>query len=456
MAGAETPRSLNNLVQGDPAGDDAQLLQRLASGLRHHLNNQFMSIQGYASLLEQAASPEEVSEFARHIQDAARAAANLVAAWGDLRTRAGVDDKGCDLQLFLANLLPIVKIGLAGRTELELHRNAQAPEVAMPRRLLKRFFLELLTLLAECGTEGSRVVIEVRDGDPNRRCPNAAVGSVRALVTAPWLPTDRAGSQFIRDRVWAVTQRWGVCATLNDEQPFLCLCFAPGQQPDEPEDTDDRTRVDLPQRRQVMVVDDQEEVRELMVTILRLNAYDVVSFNDGRSALEYVRANRSRVGLVLLDMIMPGFSGRQTFSGLMDLDADLPVVILSGYGKGDDIDALLQFGARAYLSKPATNSEILKTVSEFIRPLGEDSEEFETTGPTEGWEPEELATVLVSGMDSIRSRRPAKVAALITALARKPLHGDGGLLQRLRAEVEAYRYREALETAQQLLEHLRR
>jgi DNA-binding NtrC family response regulator len=205
-----------------------------------------------------------------------------------------------------------------------------------------------------------------------------------------------------------------------------------------------------------MVVDDQEEVRGLMVTILRLNAYEVVSFADGRSALEYVRANRQRVGLVLLDMIMPGLSGRQTFSGLMDLDPELPVVILSGYGKNDDIDALLRFGARAYLSKPATNDEILKVVSEFIRPLGEDSEEFELPGPRQAWDPEDLSAILIGGLDSIKSRRPAKVAALITALARKTLPGDGGLLQRLRTEVESYRYREALETAQQLLEHLRR
>jgi CheY-like chemotaxis protein len=82
-------------------------------------------------------------------------------------------------------------------------------------------------------------------------------------------------------------------------------------------------------RERVLVVDDEESVRELTAEMLgRLN-YEVSSVSSGREAIEYCRRS-SRLDLVVLDMIMPDMDGRTTYQRILEVRPDLRFVLASG------------------------------------------------------------------------------------------------------------------------------
>jgi CheY-like chemotaxis protein len=92
------------------------------------------------------------------------------------------------------------------------------------------------------------------------------------------------------------------------------------------------------ERRPIMVVDDDDAIRDIIGTILRLEGYPVVKLGDGEEALRRMRSGLTP-SIILLDLRMPGMDGR-TFIDQKNEDprlAPIPIVILSGDRDGPDI-----------------------------------------------------------------------------------------------------------------------
>src|SRR5438552_202636 len=86
------------------------------------------------------------------------------------------------------------------------------------------------------------------------------------------------------------------------------------------------------ERKFVLVVEDDADIRESLGTILEEEGYGVVTTRNGREALSYLRSGRPRPSLILLDLLMPVMSGAE-FRAEQERDpalADIPVVVLSG------------------------------------------------------------------------------------------------------------------------------
>jgi CheY-like chemotaxis protein len=94
--------------------------------------------------------------------------------------------------------------------------------------------------------------------------------------------------------------------------------------------------------------------------MLQRLGYAVVVAGDGRAGLECVRERPAAIGLVLLDLTMPGLSGFETLRRLQELNPRLPVVICSGYGTTGPAsgETLRSAGAIAVLAKPFELTEL--------------------------------------------------------------------------------------------------
>ncbi len=106
----------------------------------------------------------------------------------------------------------------------------------------------------------------------------------------------------------------------------------------------------------VLVVDDEETVRTIARESLRRASFEVVTADDGASAVELVRA--SAFDAVLLDLTMPGMTGVDAFRAMKHICADLPIVVTSGYSRQQ---TAAQFGSRdidAFIQKPFLPSEL--------------------------------------------------------------------------------------------------
>jgi two-component system cell cycle sensor histidine kinase/response regulator CckA len=116
------------------------------------------------------------------------------------------------------------------------------------------------------------------------------------------------------------------------------------------------------ERRRVLIVDDEEAVRELATQVLG-DAYEVETASDGVAALERYKSGGPRVDLVVLDLTMPRMSGEETFRALQALDPKVRVVLSSGYNQHD---ASSRFGGRGlagFLQKPYRARDLLDVVA---------------------------------------------------------------------------------------------
>ena len=101
----------------------------------------------------------------------------------------------------------------------------------------------------------------------------------------------------------------------------------------------------------VLVVDDEEPIRNVASEILTYLGYEVLTADSGEKAVEAVRQG-ARPDMVILDIIMPGWSGARTLLELRAIDPDLPILISTGYADRISNDSLLQDGADGFVSKP--------------------------------------------------------------------------------------------------------
>ena len=121
----------------------------------------------------------------------------------------------------------------------------------------------------------------------------------------------------------------------------------------------------------VMIVDDDDDIREIGTLVLESHGFRVAAAKDGLDALEMLESNGSPC-VILLDLMMPRMDGEQFLKALRASDkAHIPVVLMSGHSEASHIAS--ELSADALLRKPVDLDILLKTVGELIerrRPPG--------------------------------------------------------------------------------------
>jgi excisionase family DNA binding protein len=110
----------------------------------------------------------------------------------------------------------------------------------------------------------------------------------------------------------------------------------------------------------ILVVDDEEMTRQVLVTALQAPQRHVLPAASGEEALDI--AKKTDIDLVLLDLMMPGLNGVETFRQLHALHPDLPVVIVTGYPDSDLMAQALEIGPFTMLNKPVDLGQLQKVV----------------------------------------------------------------------------------------------
>jgi signal transduction histidine kinase/CheY-like chemotaxis protein len=114
----------------------------------------------------------------------------------------------------------------------------------------------------------------------------------------------------------------------------------------------------------ILIIDDEEVIRILGKDVMEVYGYEVHIAMNGIEGIRIFRENRDRISLVLLDMVMPEKSGRQTFREIKAIKAETKVILCSGYGKEHYIHELLDEGAAGFLQKPFLHMDLVNKVKE--------------------------------------------------------------------------------------------
>ncbi len=94
--------------------------------------------------------------------------------------------------------------------------------------------------------------------------------------------------------------------------------------------------------------------------------YRVILARGGMEAIRFFRAHAPEIDLVILDMIMPGMGGRETFEGIREIEPEARVLLASGYDMHGQALRLMERGCSGFIQKPFSMQDLSRKIREIL------------------------------------------------------------------------------------------
>ena len=119
--------------------------------------------------------------------------------------------------------------------------------------------------------------------------------------------------------------------------------------------------------KKILIVDDNQDNRELVVKVLKKNGYYVIEAADGEEALE--KAENERPALILMDISLPKIDGYEVTRRLKRQEhfKDIPIIALTAHAMKGDMEKALRSGCEGYISKPINVRELPEQIKQYLK-----------------------------------------------------------------------------------------
>jgi DNA-binding NtrC family response regulator len=115
----------------------------------------------------------------------------------------------------------------------------------------------------------------------------------------------------------------------------------------------------------ILIVDDEEVLRDVLDAVLRREGFEVVMAASGEEALSVLDTD-DNIDLVILDIMLPGISGIDTLRAVRISNPNLPVIVITAFSSIDGAIEAMKHGAFHYIPKPFKNEEVILTVNKAL------------------------------------------------------------------------------------------
>ncbi len=116
----------------------------------------------------------------------------------------------------------------------------------------------------------------------------------------------------------------------------------------------------------ILLVDDETAVLDVGVKMLKKLGYTVLEAKGGGEAIEVYRENRGKIDMVILDMIMPGMGGGETYDRMKEINPDLKVLLSSGYSLKGQVSEILERGCDGFIQKPFDITDLSRRIRQIL------------------------------------------------------------------------------------------
>ena len=133
----------------------------------------------------------------------------------------------------------------------------------------------------------------------------------------------------------------------------------------------------------ILVVDDEERMRKLIKDFLTNKGYHILEAEDGEKALEVYQQNKSKIMLILLDVMMPKLDGWSVLRQIRQEDKEVPIIMLTARGEEQDELFGFELGVDEYISKPFSPKILVARVEAILKRTGKDEKKVKDFGGIE-------------------------------------------------------------------------
>ena len=366
-----------------------EALGTLAGGIAHDFNNILGSIMGNSELaLDKARQGQTAQEMLEQILKSSERAKALVQQILTFSRRAEPHFKTLDLNQALARTVPIIKSTFPKMITVEVACAPDLQPVSGDATQIEQVILNLASNAKDAMPDGGKLILETRnlarEGGPAPGHPQASDGQTVQLIVSdsgegmdqetlehifePFYTTKQVGkgTGLGLATVYGIVQSHHGQITCQTEPGagttfMISLPAAASSQPPDEVGPSDAEMV-LQGDETILLVDDEEPLREIGRLGLERHGYHILTAQDGEEAISIYGEKQDAIGLVILDISMPGMGGFKCLQRLLAINPQVKVIIASGYAH--DLQARHNGGtdAAGYLAKPYRMADLLKTV----------------------------------------------------------------------------------------------
>jgi two-component system cell cycle sensor histidine kinase/response regulator CckA len=116
----------------------------------------------------------------------------------------------------------------------------------------------------------------------------------------------------------------------------------------------------------ILLIDDEKMILDVGCELLEELGYTVLSALSGREALDIFQKNSDKIDLVIMDMIMPGMGGGETFDRLRNINSNIKVLLSSGYSVNGQAAKILRRGCEGFIQKPFNLNQLAEKIGEIM------------------------------------------------------------------------------------------
>jgi len=368
--------------------DKMEAIGTLAGGIAHDFNNLLMGIQGHASLTLLDLDPSHPHyERLKRIEEQVESGADLTRQLLGFARGGRYDVKPADMNDIIKETS-----SMFGRTkkEISIHRKygKDLCSVEVDRGQMEQVFMNLYVNAWQAMPGGGEIYLETEDvlWDAEQAVPYAVTPGkyVKISVTDTGTGMDEKTKERIFDPFFT-TKEMGrgtglglatVYGIIKGHKGMIHVYSEPGHGTtftiylvaSEKEMVKEKRATGTIARgtETILLVDDEKMVLEVSKELLESMGYRVYPAGSGQEALAVYMEKRSEIDLVILDMIMPGISGGETFDRLREINPEIKVLLSSGYSIEGQAQEIMDRGCNGFLQKPFRLANLSRKVREMF------------------------------------------------------------------------------------------
>jgi two-component system, cell cycle sensor histidine kinase and response regulator CckA len=377
---------------------EAQKLESLgllAGGVAHDFNNLLATVAGNASLaLDMVPGESPLAPLLRRVQTAARRGSDLTRQMLAYAGRGSIMREHVDLNGIVDEMKDLLQVSMGRRVAVDYELAEDLPAIQADPTQVRQVVMNLV-LNASDGIGVGEGRIEVRTGvahvseadlEGTQHGPDAAPGphvylevadsgcgmdaATLARIFDPFFSTKVAGRGLgLATVLGAVRGHRGTLHVTSEPGGGTTFrIFFPCPEAAETAERADEAAANGPEGRTVLLVDDEEDVREVTAHMLEHLGCSVLVAGDGREGVEMFRAHAKTIDAVILDLTLPRLSGEHAFREIRHIRPDARVILMSGYNEQMATGRLTEPGLAGFLRKPFSAAELRSTVDRALTP----------------------------------------------------------------------------------------
>lgn len=368
-----------------------EAIGQLAGGVAHDFNNQLSGIMGYGELLSRRLEDDSLKKYADFIITGAKRASDLTQKLLTFSRKSQYNMRIINLHDIISEVVEILKHSLDKKIEIQESLTASPSTILGDSSQVQSAVLNLALNAKDAMSDGGKVSFLTENVTVDSELydiENSLIGpgeyiklsvadtglgiskDVQSRIFEPFFTTKDSGKgtgMGLAAVYGTVKQHRGKIILNSDVGKGSCFSiYFPACSDVIQVSPDKSSDVGVSRKISVLLVDDEEVIRNMLTEILDIYGCAVHSEENGVNGSMYYAEHHKEIDLVILDMVMPHMSGKECFERMKITNPEVKVILASGYSMENDAQILLEKGACGFIQKPFQQADILNAISKIF------------------------------------------------------------------------------------------